>query len=308
MATDKLFYKLAIHHPAAILKLLGIPDSEKYTASSFTFKAMENRRDLVFIKRSGKEVLFVESHGYADSYVYHGLLDGIMLYCRHKQFQGYFRAAVIFLEKSHHQAALKLAHHFDGHAGLAFRPIVLVMNQIDLVELEKLNDVRLIPLYPLCKISSRKIEASVPVWAKRIKRANKTAAERADLLTLLGGFATHRVKRLTLGMFNQLVGGFKMEDTRIGKELIQIGVQQGMHRLLLQQIAQRFGPVPVTLRRQIEKITDARQLERIAGGLLKANDLKQLQQFIGPNGKATSHARKGLKAKRNTLASHGVSR
>jgi len=103
-----------------------------------------------------------------------------------------------------------------------------------------------------------------------------------------------------------------MEDTQIGKDLIRMGVQQGvpqgMHRLLLWQIVQRFGLVPVTLRRQIEKISDARQLERIAGGLLKANDLKQLQQFIGSNGKAASHARKGLKAKRNTLSSHGVSR
>jgi hypothetical protein len=50
LATDKPFYKLAIDHPAAVLKLLGVSDYDDYTAGSFTFKATENRRDLVFKK------------------------------------------------------------------------------------------------------------------------------------------------------------------------------------------------------------------------------------------------------------------
>lgn len=108
MATDKLIHKLAIDHPAAILKLLGIPDSEKYAASSFTFKATENRRDLIFEKRSGEKILFVESHGYPDPYVYHGLLQGMMMYCQQKKFTGELHAAIIFLERSHYHAALNL--------------------------------------------------------------------------------------------------------------------------------------------------------------------------------------------------------
>jgi hypothetical protein len=126
LATDKPFYKLAVNYPAAILKPLGIADSELYKASSFTFKATENRRDLIFEKRSGKDVVFVESHGYADPYVYHGLLDGMMMYCRQKKFTGKMRTAVIFLKKSHYLAALKFRHQFDGHAELAFQPIVLL--------------------------------------------------------------------------------------------------------------------------------------------------------------------------------------
>jgi Protein of unknown function (DUF2887)/Domain of unknown function (DUF4351) len=282
LATDKLIYKLAIKHRAAILKLFGISDGEKYVASSFTFKATENRRDLIFEKLSGEEVWFVESQGYADAHVHHGLLDGIMMYCRQKEFSGEFRAAIIFLKRSHHRAALKLAHHFDGHAELTFRPLVLVMDQIGLEELERLKDVRLIPLYPICKISPRQIEASMPDWAERIKRANKiTEAERTDLLALLGGFATHRDKRFTLEKINKLFGGFKMEETTVGKELIQIGVR----RVILRQITRRFGTVPVTIRRQIEKIDKIKQLEHIADGLLEVKDLKQLRKLVGPNGK-----------------------
>ncbi|MCI0695349.1 DUF4351 domain-containing protein [candidate division KSB1 bacterium] len=216
------------------------------------------------------------------------------------------------MERSHYAATLKLSHHFDGHTGLAFQPIIVVMRQIKVTELERLDDVGLIPLYPLCKISSREIEASIPVWAERIKRADKTVAERSGLLTLLGNFATHRVTRLTLKKFNQLVGGFKMEDTQIGKDLIRIGVlkgiPQGMQRLLLRQIAQRFGTVPVAIRHRLEKITDAKLLEHIAEGLLEANNLKQFQQLVEPNGKSASHKRNGLKKKGTAKLQHALSR
>lgn len=293
MATDTLIYKLATDHPAAILKPLGIAESAKYKASSFTFKATENRRDLIFEKRSGKEVVFVESHGYADAYVYHGMLDGIMMYCRQKQFAGELRAAVIFLKRSHYRAALKLWHQFDGHAELAFQPIILVMDQIDVAELERLGDVRVIPLYPLCNVSFRQIEASMPDWAGRIKRAKQiTLAERTDLLALLGGFATHRDKRFTLEKINKLFGGFKMEETTVGKELIAIGDRRGFERglkgtrrVLYRLIAQRFGAVPATVRQQIEKIDRIKQLEHIADGLLEVKDLKQLRKLVAPNGK-----------------------
>lgn len=309
MATDKPFYKLAIDHPAAVLKLLGVSDYDEYTASSFTFKATENRRDLIFKQRSGKKVLFVEPHGYADPYIYHGLLDGMMMYCRQNKFTGEMRAAVIFLKKSHYVAALKFRHHFDGYAGLTFQPIVLVMDQIKVAELEKLNDVRLIPLYPLCKISSSEIEASIPVWAQRIKRAKPiTVAERLDLLTLLGGFATHRVKRLTPQIFNQLVGGFMMdftfEETRFGKELMGMGSR----RVILKQIEQRFGVVPDDIRRRLERIYDARRLDRIAEGLLEIKDLGQLKLLIKPNGKSAPHKRNGLKKKGTAKLSHALSR
>ena len=290
MATDKPFYKLAMDHPAAILKLFGVADGDDYTASSFTFKATENRRDLIFKSRTGDKVLFVESHGYADPYVFHALLDGMMMYCRQKKFTGEMRAAVIFLKKSHYAAALKFWHHFDGKAGLAFQPTVLIMNQIKPAELEKLNDVRLIPLYPLCKISAREIETSIPNWSERIKRARRmSVVERKELLALLGGFAMHRVKRLMPRIFNQLVGGFMdftFEDTHFGKELIRQGVPQGMHRLLLRQIAHRFGKVPVSVRKQIESIKDEKRLDHLAEDVLEVKNLEHFKKLIGANGKA----------------------
>jgi hypothetical protein len=79
---------------------------------------------------------------------------------------------------------------------------------------------------------------------------------------------------------------------------VRRGVPQGMHRLLLQQIAYRFGRVPNTVRQQIEKISNAEELERIAKGLFEAKDLKQLKTIIGPNGKSTLPNGSGLNGKR----------
>jgi len=304
VATDKPFYKLAINHPAAILKLFGVIDDEDYVASSITLKATENRRDLIFKNRTGDKIVFVELHGYADPYVYHGLLDGIMLYCRQKKFTGELRVGVIFLEKSHHQAALELAHHFDGHAELAFRPIVLVMNQIELEALESLNEVRLIPLYPLCKVSSRQITASIPAWGERIRDAKQISiVERIELLSLLGNFVMHRVNKLALNRFNKLVGGFKMEDSRMAKEIRGIGGRD----VILGQIEHRFGSIPDEIRRRLERIYDAKRLKRIGNGLLEVEDLKQLKRLIDPHAKLTPQGRNGTKRKYTAKAQHSES-
>jgi hypothetical protein len=123
-------------------------------------------------------------------------------------------------------------------------------------------------------------------------------------LALLGGFTTHRVKRLTPQIFNQLVGGFMMEDTRLGKELMGMGSR----RVILRQIAQRFGVVPDDIRRRLERIYDPKRLERIAGGLPEIKDLGQLKLLIEPNGKSASHQRNGLKKKGTAKLPHALSR
>jgi|GEM_PF-6204684 len=89
-----------------------------------------------------------------------------------------------------------------------------------------------------------------------------------------------------------------MEDTLVGKQLIDIGLRRAIFSL----IEHRFGAVPVNIRRRVEKITNPKRLERIVGELLRVNDLKQLEQLISPNGKSTSRIKGKVKAQ------HGLSR
>lgn len=64
------------------------------------------------------------------------------------------------------------------------------------------------------------------------------------------------------------------------KEGRRKGVIEGMRRVILRQMKQRFGPVPAALRGRVDRIADARALDRIAAGLLKADDLAQLGRLV----------------------------
>lgn len=286
MATDALIHKLSTTHPAAILKLFEIPDGNAYKADSITFKDVEDRRDIVFEKAGGDEVILLESQGYNDPFLFHRAIRGKAMYCIQKKFSGRIRVVVIFLESSHYHAAMRLSHHFDGSADLTFQPAVIILNQKELAELEGFNDVRLVPLYPLCKISSDQIKATAPQWANRIKTAAELPEDaRQNLLALLGGFIMHSIKNLTLEEVNKLFGDFNMEDTQAGKDLIAIGYRRGVDWASLQTqredltelLSTRFKPVEKIWLDQLKAINDAMTLKVIYRAVLQAKSRKQVK-------------------------------
>ena len=82
------------------------------------------------------------------------------------------------------------------------------------------------------------------------------------------------------------------------KEGRRKGVSDGMRHVILRQIKQRFGPAPVTLQRRIERIADARTLERVASAVLKANDLEQLRRLVAYAELAPTRRRVGFPTRR----------
>ena len=82
------------------------------------------------------------------------------------------------------------------------------------------------------------------------------------------------------------------------KEGLRKGAIDGMRRVILKQIHQRFDPVPASMQRQIETIGEVRTLERIAGALLKASDLRELRRLAGHGKNAPNRKRKSFSAQR----------
>jgi hypothetical protein len=286
VATDKLFHKLSITHAAAILKMLKIPHYNDYRASSFTFKEIENRRDIIFEKNTGDEAVLLEVQGYDDAFFFHRTVTGRMMYHVQKPFTGRLRTVVMFLEESHYQAAMKLAHHFDGSSELAFQPTIFVFSEKNVAELENLDDVRLIPLYPLCNIAPEQIKAAAPKWAERIKMATELQEkDRRDLLSLLGGFMMHRLKESHLETINQLIGGTKMEDTQAGKDLIAIGVRQGreegsvetLHENLVDLVTAKLGRPERNWLEQLDTLNKVTVLKGLYQAILHAKSRKQVK-------------------------------
>jgi hypothetical protein len=84
------------------------------------------------------------------------------------------------------------------------------------------------------------------------------------------------------------------------KEGRRKGVIEGMRRVILRQMKQRFGTVPAALRGRVDRIADARALDRIAAGLLKADDLAQLGRLVSRGRVAPTR-----KAKRSRILPEG---
>jgi hypothetical protein len=108
--------------------------------------------------------------------------------------------------------------HFDGSDDLAFQPAVFIFDQKNVSELESLNDVRLAPLYPLCKVSPDQIKTKAPQWAERIKTAADLSEQQSrDLIAWLGGFIMHRLRDLPLEEVIKFLETLKWKIPKLAK-------------------------------------------------------------------------------------------
>jgi len=276
VATDKLIADYSTHFSNALAKFVHAA-ADDYEAKSVTFKEIERQADLFLIGRSGRHVMLVETQGYEKDDLYYHMVKKIMLFCTHYKYWGSMDATAIFLEESHYRAAGLFERQFGQSSLLRFTPKVFVFSRIKVDELSRLNDIHLTPLYPLCDISPEEITQQAPVWADQIKSAPElTVDERKNLLSFLGGAISHRVKKMTKNEIGNLIGGFNMEDTPVGQEILRIGEQ----RILFKLITARFGVVPEDIRQKIQAIQDTENLEQLATLLLTIQSVDELKDLV----------------------------
>ncbi len=276
MATDKLVHEYAIHFTRTFAQFIGAPAGD-YEAKSITLKQAEKRADLFLIGQSGTPVVLVETQGYDDAYLYHRMVATEMLYCIQNKYVGDMDAAVIFLEESNYQAALFLDRQFVRSAALKFSPKIIVFSRLKVDELSRLGGAQLIPLFPLCDISPQEIEQQAPAWAEQIRAIpNLEWEEKKNLLVLLGGFISHRLRYLTKEAIFKMFGGFAMSDIPLFQEIEREGIQH----ILLKQLSARFGIVPDDVRQKIQTITQNEELERIAIELFKIQSIDELKSLV----------------------------
>jgi len=293
MATDRLFYEYAVRFPNVVAKLIGAEPGE-YEARSVTLKQAERRADFFLINRTRASVVLVETQGYDDPFLYHRMLATIALFCLQNDYKGRVDVAVIFLDESHHRAAIKIfKKQFSRSGALKFSPKTIVLSRMKLDDLRNVDDVYLKPFFPLCNISPETIEQQAPDWAEEIKSSPELDEESCkNLLGLLAGFISHRIKLLDEDILLQLLGGFKMEEIPIIQEiferkmkkesprLIRKGVRKGMRHTILKMIAARFGKVPKELKLKIQMIDNTEDLDRIATTLVTIQSLDELNDLL----------------------------
>jgi len=288
VATDKLIADYSTHFPNALAKFVHAA-ADDYEAKSVTFKEIERQADLFLIGRSGRHVILVETQGYEKEDLYYHMVKKVMLFCTHYKYWSNMDATVIFLEESHYRAAGLFERQFGQSSLLRFTPKVFVFSRIPVEELKQLDDIHLTSLFPLCNISPEEIKHQAPVWAEEIKSApDLTIDERKNLLSFLGGAISHRIKTMTRNEIGNLFGGFIMEDTPVGQEILllgeqrgeQKGIPKGIQQVLFKLIAARFGVVPEGIQQKIQTINDTENLERIATLLLTIQSVDELENLV----------------------------
>jgi len=291
VGTDKLLSEYTAYFPNTLAKFIHAA-TDDYEAKSLTFKEIEKRADIFLLGRSGEHVVLVETQGYDDKKLFYSMAQKLLLYCTQNDYHGNIDAVAIFLEESHYRAA---AESFEQQFGslLKFAPRVFVFSRMKVNDLRRLDDIRLIPLYPLCDVTPEEITQKAPTWANAIKNApDLTTEERKNLLSFLGGAISHRIKTTTEEVISQLFGGFIMEDTpivqqiveRVEKRSIEKGIEKGIplgiQQVLLKLITARFGTVPEDIRQKIQASNDSANLEQMATLLLTIQSMDELKDLV----------------------------
>lgn len=280
MGTDKLFGEYTTMFPNAMAKFIQV-EADDYEAKSVTFKETEKRPDIFLIGRSGEHVALVETQGYPEENLLYDMVKKIMFFCTQYRYRGSVEAAAVFLDESHYRAAAVFERQFERTALLKFSPKVFVFSRVKLEELNRLNDVHLLPLYPLCEITPEEIVEKAPSWAAQIKNVpDLSESERKNLLGFLAGAISHRIKTNISEVIDKLFGGFAMEDTPIVQELLQQKIPQETRRVILKLVAARFGVVPEDIRKKIEAIGNTEDLDQLATALLTIQSIDELKNLM----------------------------
>lgn len=68
---------------------------------------------------------------------------------------------------------------------------------------------------------------------------------------------------------------FRDWEQQIRREERQEGEIQGMQKLVLSMLPQRFGPVPQVIRQRVKETSSTRELQRLFRRILTADSLQQ---------------------------------
>lgn len=292
MATDILFYKWAVDFPDALFKISGIDfKKDDFIEHSINLKSAEKRLDAVFIPENrSNPVIFYEFMGYWDELFYISFLKNIIDFCHQEKYKGKILAIAVFTEPSYLKNLFTPIYYFENDSIISFKPRNILLKEIPKDHILAFNDVSLIPILPLCNIENNEILENCPEWSKKIQESKEVSdLDKKNLLTLLAGFLVHRLKdKINLIRLKRLMGGFMLEDTLVGQELIEMGIQkgklegklEGKIQDILDIITIKFEFIPDDVEEIIKNIKKESKLTSILHKVAKASSIEEIREFL----------------------------
>jgi len=149
------------------------------------------------------------------------------LYCEKERYSGVLHLAVVFTEEAFSKNLEPTCLQLAEQRIVPLQPQCLVLGPGLEAQILASGRPEVVPLLPLCVRSRARIRKETVTWRECIEAAPLQQAEKGQLIGLLGAFVLHRLGPMGVFEINRLLGGFMLEDTQVGRELMEMGRIKG---------------------------------------------------------------------------------
>ncbi len=283
MRTDKQVYLIFQTYPKWLFELIGEPYRGKCRMKSVTVKALQRTADcLIEPLDPTQDLIIIEFQFQRDAEIYLRLIESMTGTQRENGMRG-VRGIIIF---------------GDGSLDPKTRPWSQYVETYNLRDCLQALEQRE-PLHPMVAVFKPLLESNTDVLERRaagyyraIEQCDLDPSQVDMLLQVFVDWFEQRLpdkskKEIEMLLFDQLT---PLEETRCGKELIEIGVQRGEQRgvrlgifkVVVSLLERKFGKVPRTVQARINKL-DAAELESLSLNLLSFERLRDVRDWLDAN-------------------------
>jgi predicted transposase/invertase (TIGR01784 family) len=277
MKRDSIFYKLFQQYPFVLFELLKAPpaNADAYSFDCVAVKESKFEIDGVFLPPSGERgiVYFCEVQFQQDEMLYERLVSEATLYFyRNREKFSNWQAVVIYPSQGVEQSDVD-AHQFYFKGG-----------QIHRVFLNKLGDIRKLPIWVALMVLTTKSEKTAPDEAKYLLSRSKQEPEP------LSGAIIEMVTSIMVSKFEQFsrkdidtMLGITVKETRVYREAKEEGREEQTVNLIARLLKKRFGQdLSEEMRVRIESLP-LPTLESLSEDLLDFTSFDDLQPWLDTN-------------------------
>jgi predicted transposase/invertase (TIGR01784 family) len=276
MRRDAIFYQIFQRFPGLLFELVNDPppEAERYRFESVEVKEPNFRIDGVFLPPddgSAKTVFFAEIQFQKDDDLYHRLIAESMLFLyRNRSLYDDWCAVVIFPSRSLEPENTRM------HRGF------LNSDQVQRIYLDELGD----PNEQSLGISLMQLtlasEAGMPTQARalmeRVQQSEISILSKTEIIEVITTIAVYKLSTLSREEVEMMLGR-TFEESRLYRELTEVGRQEGAVEIALRLLTRRFGPLSDFLQTQIRRLSSA-QLTDLSEALLDFSSLEDLTMWL----------------------------
>ncbi len=223
MKTDSLFYELFKAHPASLFELAGLEAEGEYVFESITVKSTEKRMDGFFRSTDGYAPnIFLEVQGYDDEAIYWRFLREISVYYELTEKRLPFVAVILFIDEKYDPKNCPVKFVSPNRLIRLYLPKCLKAIR------DKAGPLTV--LKPLVLPDKEKLPEAVPKWKNEIDSLKLSESTNKVLIDLLENAILSRFPKLTLEEIKKMIRLTPLDKTVAGKELIQMGIDEGVLR------------------------------------------------------------------------------